>query len=63
MYARGMNAREIVGHLHEVYGIEVSPDLVTTVSEACWRRSAHAGPPAEVGLSSVFFEVLRVPVA
>ena len=27
MYARGMSAREIVGHLRELYGIEVSPDL------------------------------------
>src|SRR3954447_26113883 len=28
MYARGMSAREIVGHLRELYGIEVSPDLI-----------------------------------
>ena len=26
MYARGMSTREIVGHLRELYGIEVSPD-------------------------------------
>jgi putative transposase len=30
MYARGMSAREIVGHLHELYGVEVSPDLIST---------------------------------
>src|SRR6266404_1011430 len=29
MYARGMSTREIVGHLHDLYGIEVSPDLIT----------------------------------
>src|SRR3712207_4868510 len=28
MYARGMSTREIQGHLRELYGIEVSPDLV-----------------------------------
>src|SRR5919206_989202 len=28
MYARGMSVREIQGHLRELYGIEVSPDLV-----------------------------------
>src|ERR1035438_8621058 len=31
MYARGMSTREIVGHLHELYGIEVSPDLISAV--------------------------------
>ena len=34
MYARGMSAREIVGHLRELYGIEVSPDLVSAVTDA-----------------------------
>lgn len=29
MYARGMSIREIVGHLHDLYGIDVSPDLVS----------------------------------
>src|ERR671927_832300 len=28
MYARGMSVREIQGHLRELYGIKVSPDLV-----------------------------------
>ena len=27
MYARGMSTREVQGHLRELYGIEVSPDL------------------------------------
>ena len=30
MYARGMSTREITGHLHELYGIDVSPDLIST---------------------------------
>ncbi len=34
MYARGMSAREIVGHLRELYGIEVSPDLISAVTDA-----------------------------
>lgn len=34
MYARGMSAREIVGHLRDLYGIDVSPDLVSTVTDA-----------------------------
>src|ERR671929_308594 len=34
MYARGMSTREIVGHLRELYGVEVSPDLVSAVTDA-----------------------------
>jgi len=34
MYARGMSTREIQGHLRELYGIEVSPDLISAVTDA-----------------------------
>ena len=34
LYARGMTTREIQGHLQEIYGIEVSPSLVSTVTDA-----------------------------
>ena len=40
MYARGMSTREIQGHLRELYGIEVSPDLVRTASPS----PDHRGP-------------------
>lgn len=33
MYARGMSMREIQGHLEEIYGIEVSPDFISTVTD------------------------------
>jgi putative transposase len=33
MYARGMTTREIQGHLQEIYGVEVSPQLVSNVTE------------------------------
>src|SRR3954469_24720000 len=33
MYARGMSTREIAGHLRELYGIDVSPDLISGVLE------------------------------
>jgi transposase-like protein len=29
MYARGMSVREIVGHLRDLYGVDVSPDLIS----------------------------------
>jgi len=34
LYARGMTTREIQGHLEEIYGVEVSPDLISTVTDA-----------------------------
>jgi putative transposase len=34
MYARGMSTREIEGHLREIYGVDVSPGLVSQVTEA-----------------------------
>jgi putative transposase len=34
MYARGMTVREIRGHLEELYGIDVSPDLISAVTDA-----------------------------
>lgn len=32
MYARGMTTRDIQCHLEEIYGVEVSPDLISTVT-------------------------------
>ncbi|MRR56562.1 MAG: IS256 family transposase [Deltaproteobacteria bacterium] len=34
MYARGMTTRDIQAHLEEIYGVEVSPTLVSQVTEA-----------------------------
>ena len=31
MYARGMSVRDIRGHLEELYGIDVSPDLISAI--------------------------------
>src|SRR6266550_36373 len=34
MYARGMSTREIQGHLEEIYQVEVSPTLISNVTDA-----------------------------
>jgi len=34
MYARGMTTREIQGHLQDIYGVEVSPSLISEVTDA-----------------------------
>jgi Transposase, Mutator family len=41
MYARGMTVREIQGHLLDLYGLEVWPDLVSTITDAALFESAH----------------------
>ena len=34
MHARGMTTRDIQGHLEEMYGVEVSPALISDVTDA-----------------------------
>lgn len=47
-----MSIREIVGHLQELYGVEVSPDLISAVTDAVLEEVAvWQGPPAGAGLS------------
>jgi putative transposase len=38
MYSRGMTTREIEGHLQEIYGVEVSPALISSVTVRCWKK-------------------------
>lgn len=63
MYARGMSVREIQGHLRELYGIEVSPDLVSAVTDAVLDEVAvWQERPLEPLYPLVFFDALRVKV-
>jgi putative transposase len=34
LYARGLTTREIQGHLEEIYGVDVSPSLISSVTDA-----------------------------
>ena len=48
MYARGMSVREIVGHLRDLYGVDVSPDLISAVTDAVLDEvAAWQGRPLE----------------
>src|SRR3954471_23864878 len=63
MYARGMSTREIVGHLRELYGMEVSPDLVSAVTDAVLDEiAAWQARPREPVYPLVFFDALRVKI-
>lgn len=63
MYARGMSTREIAGHLLDLYGIEVSPDLISTVTDAVLDEIATwQARPLEPVYPLVFFDALRVKI-
>ena len=63
MYARGMSTREITGHLHELYGIDVSPDLISTVTDAVLDEVATwQQRPLDPICPLVFFDALRVKI-
>jgi putative transposase len=63
MYARGMSTREIQGHLRELYGLEVSPDLVSAVTDAVLDEVAEwQNRPLEALYPLVFLDALRVKV-
>ncbi len=63
MYARGMSTREIAAHLRELYGIEVSPDLISAVTDAVLEEvAAWQARPLEPVYPIVFFDALRIKV-
>jgi putative transposase len=63
MYARGMSTREIQGHLREIYGLEISPDLVSAVTDAVLDEVAEwQGRPLEAFYPLVFLDALRIKV-
>ena len=60
LYARGMSTRDIQGHVGELYGVTISPDLVSVVTDSvidevrAWQlESVYA---------VVFFDALRVKI-
>jgi putative transposase len=63
MYARGMTMREIQGFLLESYGVEVSPEFISSVTEAVMAEvTAWQARPLEPMYPVVFFDALRVKI-
>jgi putative transposase len=61
MYARGMTAREIQGHLQEMYGVEVSPGLISEVTEAVMEEvKAWQSRPLEPLYAILYLDALYV---
>ena len=64
MYAQGMTTREIRGHPADLYGIDVSPDLVGAVTGAVLDEVAEwQDRPLEPLYPLVLFDALRVNAA
>lgn len=63
LYSRGLSTREIQSHIQEIYGVEVSPDLVSAVTSAVeekvreWRQR-----PLETVYPILYLDALRVKI-
>ena len=63
MYARGMTVREIQSFLAEQYGTEVSPEFISSVTDAVMSEvTAWQARPLEPMYPVVFFDALRVKI-
>jgi len=63
MYARGMTVREIQAFLAEQYGTEVSPEFISSVTDAVMAEvTAWQSRPLEPMYPVVFFDALRVKI-
>lgn len=63
LYARGMTVREIQAFLAELYTVEVSPDFISTVTDAVQAEvTAWQSRPLEPLYPVVFFDALRVKI-
>ena len=63
LYARGMTTREIAEHIGELYGAEISPDLVSAVTDAVLEEvAAWQSRGLDSTYAIVFFDALRVKI-
>ena len=63
LYARGMTVREIQAFLKEMYAVDVSPDLISAVTDAVVAEvTAWQSRPLEAVYPVVFFDALRVKI-
>jgi transposase-like protein len=63
LYARGLTVREIQAFLAEMYAVDVSPDLISTVTDAVTAEvTTWQARPLEPMYPVVFFDALRVKI-
>ena len=63
LYARGMTTRQIQQHLEEIYQVDISPTLISTVTEAVIDEvRAWQSRPLEAVYPVVYFDCLMVKI-
>jgi len=63
MYARGMSVREIGAHLEEIYGTEVSPDLISTVTDGVMEEvRAWQNRPLDAVYPILYLDALHIKI-
>jgi putative transposase len=63
LYSRGMTQREIQGHLEEIYGVEISPSLISTVTESVMDEvRAWQFRPLDAVYPILYLDALQVKV-
>lgn len=61
LYSRGLTTREIQGHLEEIYGVEVSPSLISLVTEAVTEEvKTWQNRPLDALYPIVYMDAIRV---
>ena len=63
LYARGMTVRDIQAHLAEIYAVEVSPDVISKITDSVLEevRDWQARPLDRV-YPVIFLDALRVKI-
>ena len=63
MYARGMSTRDISAHLREIYGVDTSADLISTITDAVLSEvTTWQGRPLDPVYPLVILDALRVKI-
>lgn len=63
LYARGMSTRDIQAHIEEIYGIGISPELVSAITDAVIEQViAWQNRPLEATYAVIYFDALRVKI-